>query len=168
MGMVRLNHYMVMLVLLHWSLAVDTPYEDGLFRMKLVLSKDYPHSPPRGFFLTKIFHPNVSTTGDICVNLLKRDWNADITLHHVCQVIRCLLIVPFPESSLNDEAAKLFMESYEEYARRAQIMTSVHAIHTCDRKMPATVITPGGGSASTVEKGETLGTTPPVSQPIID
>ena len=43
------------------------------------------------------------------------------------QVIRCLLIVPFPESSLNDEAGKLFMDSYEEYARRAQLWTAVHA-----------------------------------------
>ena len=42
-------------------------------------------------------------------------------------VIRCLLIVPFPESSLNDEAGKLFMESYDEYARRAKLMASVHA-----------------------------------------
>lgn len=63
--------------------------------------------------------------GDICVNTLKRDWNADVTIRHVLQVIRCLLIVPFPESSLNDEAGKLFMDSYEEFARRARIMTNV-------------------------------------------
>ena len=37
-----------------------TPYQGGQFRVKLVLSKDYPASPPKGFFLTKIFHPNVS------------------------------------------------------------------------------------------------------------
>ena len=47
---------------------------------------------------------------------------------HVLQVIRCLLIVPFPESSLNDEAGKLFMDSYEEYSRRAKLMTGVHAM----------------------------------------
>jgi ubiquitin-conjugating enzyme E2 S len=41
-------------------------------------------------------------------------------------VIRCLLIVPFPESSLNDEAGKLFMESYIEYAKRAKLMADVH------------------------------------------
>ena len=47
-------------------------------------------------------------------------------MSHVLGVIRCLLIVPFPESSLNDEAGKLFMESYDEYARRARLMTNVH------------------------------------------
>jgi ubiquitin-conjugating enzyme E2 S len=96
--------------------------------MKLVLSNDYPASPPRGFFLTKIYHPNVANNGDICVNTLKKDWSPETTLKHVLQVIRCLLIVPFPESSLNDEAGKLFMDSYEEFARRARLMTEVHAL----------------------------------------
>lgn len=84
-----------------------TPYEGGTFKMKLVLGQDYPQSPPRGFFLTKIYHPNVSANGDICVNTLKKDWNEDVTLCHILAVIRCLLIVPFPESSLNDEAGKV-------------------------------------------------------------
>mmetsp|Transcript_33105 Transcript_33105/g.43585 ORF Transcript_33105/g.43585 Transcript_33105/m.43585 type:complete len:218 (+) Transcript_33105:86-739(+) len=107
----------------------ETPYHGGVFRLKLVLSQDYPASPPRGFFLTRIFHPNVAEgTGDICVNTLKKDWGQRVTLSQIFQVIRCLLIVPFPESSLNDEAGKMFMESYDEYARRARLMTSVHAM----------------------------------------
>ncbi|KAJ1454868.1 ubiquitin-conjugating enzyme/RWD-like protein [Pelagophyceae sp. CCMP2097] len=106
---------------------VGTPYEAGVFRMKLVLGSDYPAAPPRGFFLTKVYHPNIAANGDICVNTLKRDWNEGVTLAHVLQVIRCLLIVPFPESSLNDEAGKLFLESYDEYFKRARLMTSVHA-----------------------------------------
>lgn len=105
----------------------ETPYYGGNFKLKLVLSEDYPNSPPRGFFITRIFHPNVAGTGDICVNTLKKDWTPEVTLKHVLQVIRCLLIVPFPESSLNDEAGKMFMDSYEEFANRARIMTEVHA-----------------------------------------
>jgi len=106
-----------------------TPFAGGKFRMKLVLSEEYPNTAPRGFFLTKIFHPNVAPNGDICVNTLKKDWTAETTLKHVLQVIRCLLIVPFPESSLNDEAGKLFMDSYEEFARRARIMTEVSVVY---------------------------------------
>lgn len=105
-----------------------TPFHRGKFRMKLILSHDYPNAPPRGYFLTKIYHPNVASNGDICVNTLKKDWAPTTTLKHVLQVIRCLLIVPFPESSLNDEAGKLFMDSYDEFARRARLMTDVHAI----------------------------------------
>jgi len=94
----------------------------------LYLPADFPNSPPRGFFLTKIYHPNVETSnGAICVNTLKRDWTKETTFSHVLSVIRCLLIIPFPESSLNDEAGKLFMDNYDEYAQRAKLMAEVHA-----------------------------------------
>ncbi|KAL2892351.1 Ubiquitin-conjugating enzyme E2 22 [Bienertia sinuspersici] len=60
-----------------------TPYENGVFRMKLILSSDFPHSPPKGYFLTKIFHPNIANNGEICVNTLKKDWNPTLGLRHV-------------------------------------------------------------------------------------
>ena len=40
-----------------------TPFEGGVFKIKLVLPSDYPQAPPKGHFLTKIFHPNISKTG---------------------------------------------------------------------------------------------------------
>ena len=80
-----------------------------------------------GYFLTKIFHPNVSVKGEICVNVLKRDWKPDLGIKHVLQVVRCLLIEPFPESALNEEAGKLLLEDYESYAKHARLMTRIHA-----------------------------------------
>lgn len=122
-----------LLLLITFLFIEGTPFVAGKFRMKLVIPEDYPNNPPKGYFLTKIYHPNVGPTGDICVNTLKKDWSIDVTLKHILQIIRCLLIVPFPESSLNDEAGKLFMESYDEFARRAKIMTEVHALPiSCD------------------------------------
>jgi len=35
-------------------------------------------SQPKGYFLTKIFHPNVGQQGEICVNTLKKDWKPDL------------------------------------------------------------------------------------------
>ncbi|XP_044960706.1 ubiquitin-conjugating enzyme E2 22-like [Hordeum vulgare subsp. vulgare] len=105
-----------------------TPYENGIFRMKLILSRDFPQSPPKGFFTTKIFHPNIATSGEICVNTLKKDWNPSLGLRHVLLVVRCLLIEPFPESALNEQAGKLLLENYQEYARHARLYTSIHAL----------------------------------------
>lgn len=105
-----------------------TPYENGAFRMKLLLSHDFPHSPPKGYFLTKIFHPNIATNGEICVNTLKKDWNPSLGLRHVLIVVRCLLIEPFPESALNEQAGKMLLENYEEYARHARLYTGIHAL----------------------------------------
>ncbi|RWR74815.1 ubiquitin-conjugating enzyme E2 22-like protein isoform X1 [Cinnamomum micranthum f. kanehirae] len=105
-----------------------TPYENGVFRMKLLLSHDFPQSPPKGYFLTKIFHPNIATNGEICVNTLKKDWNPSLGLRHVLLVVRCLLIEPFPESALNEQAGKMLLENYEEYARHARLYTGIHAL----------------------------------------
>ncbi|CAM0946535.1 unnamed protein product [Alopecurus aequalis] len=105
-----------------------TPYENGIFRMKLVLSSDFPRSPPKGYFVTKIFHPNISSNGEICVNTLKKDWNPTHGLRHVLLVVRCLLIEPFPESALNEQAGKMLLENYEDYARHARLYTSIHAL----------------------------------------
>lgn len=106
----------------------STPYEGGIFHVKLVLGSDFPQAAPRGYFLTKIFHPNIAPNGDICVNTLKRDWKPDTTLKKILMVIRCLLIEPGPDSALNEEAAVLMQEDFEAYSRRARLMTTVHAI----------------------------------------
>ena len=105
----------------------DTPYYGGSFRVKLSIGKDFPQSPPKGFFLTKIFHPNVSSKGEICVNTLKKDWKSDLGLKHVLLTIKCLLIVPNPESALNEEAGKLLLEHYDDYCARAKLYTEIHA-----------------------------------------
>lgn len=107
---------------------VDTPYEGGVFRWVLKIDSEFPRTPPKGYFLTKIYHPNVSEKGEIWVNTLKKDWNpAKWSLPHILSVIRCLLIIPFPESSLNEDAGKLFMDDYQEYSRIAKMMTKIHA-----------------------------------------
>ncbi|XP_061103195.1 ubiquitin-conjugating enzyme E2 S isoform X1 [Conger conger] len=120
-----------------------TPFAGGIFRMRLVLGKDFPAAPPKGYFLTKIFHPNVGHKGEICVNVLKRDWRAELGLRHVLLTIKCLLIHPNPESALNEEAGRLLLEDYAEYASRARLLTEIHAMGG-----------PGGPSGGLQEPGE--------------
>eukprot|EP01063_Lacrimia_lanifica_P002934 TRINITY_DN11592_c0_g1_i1.p2 TRINITY_DN11592_c0_g1~~TRINITY_DN11592_c0_g1_i1.p2 ORF type:complete len:216 (+),score=91.87 TRINITY_DN11592_c0_g1_i1:55-648(+) len=106
----------------------DTPFEGGSFHIRLVMEDGYPAVPPKGFFLTKVFHPNVSDPkGEICVNTLKKDWDESLGLRHVLLVIRCLLIEPNAESALNEEAGKMLLSDYSEYRKRAALMTAIHA-----------------------------------------
>jgi ubiquitin-conjugating enzyme E2 S len=103
-----------------------TPFEGGVFKIKLNLETEFPAVPPKGYFVTKIFHPNVSLKGEICVNTLKKDWKPELGIRHVLLTVKCLLINPNPESALNEEAGKLLLEKYEDYCKRAALMTSVH------------------------------------------
>ncbi|KAJ2844443.1 ubiquitin-conjugating enzyme E2 S [Coemansia brasiliensis] len=105
----------------------DTPYEDGHFKIRLTIDNSFPDTPPTGIFLTKIFHPNVSEHGEICVNTLKKDWQKHYGIEHVLVTVKCLLIYPNPESALNEEAGKLLLERYVDYARLARLMTQIHA-----------------------------------------
>lgn len=107
---------------------VATPYEGGIFRVIIKIPLNFPQVAPKGIFMTKIYHPNISEQGEICVNTLKRDWDPkNWSLSNLFQVIKCLLIIPFPQSALNEEAGKLFMEDYEAFFKRANMFTTIYA-----------------------------------------
>ncbi len=105
----------------------ETPFAGGTFHAMLIFDDNYPTAPPKAYFKTKIFHPNISERGEVCVNTLKKDWSAEVGVRHVLAVLRCLLIEPNAESALNEEAGRLLLENYQEYFKRAQLMTSIHA-----------------------------------------
>ncbi|ORX80464.1 ubiquitin-conjugating enzyme E2 S [Basidiobolus meristosporus CBS 931.73] len=104
-----------------------TPYENGAFRVKLSFSSEFPHIPPSCKFLTKIYHPNISHDGEVCINTLRYSWQPGLGIGHILMTLRCLLIQPYPESIMNDEAGRLFLENYEAYAKYARLATEIHA-----------------------------------------
>ena len=47
---------------------VGTPYEGGVFEIDIAIPDEYPFEPPRMKFISKIWHPNISSqTGAICL-----------------------------------------------------------------------------------------------------
>ncbi|RSH87996.1 uncharacterized protein EHS24_000519 [Apiotrichum porosum] len=110
-----------------------TPYEGGYFRVHFHFGPDYPSQPPKCTMVTKIFHPNISKAGEICVDTLKKGWKREYGVGHVLvltqplQTIKCLLIYPNPESALDEEAGKQLLADYEGYSKYARLLTGIHA-----------------------------------------
>ncbi|KAF2771685.1 UBC-like protein [Teratosphaeria nubilosa] len=105
-----------------------TPFSGGVFKLHLTVPPTYPQQPPTAHFRTPIFHPNVDPqTGGVCVETLKRDWDAKLTLRDILVVISCLLIQPNPDSALNADAGSLIQDEYEAFAKRAEMMADIHA-----------------------------------------
>ena len=60
--------------------ANDTIYAGESFKLKIVFPKDYPSKPPSVYFLKPTpKHVHVYSNGDICLNLLGRDWRPTMT-----------------------------------------------------------------------------------------
>ncbi|PLN85285.1 putative ubiquitin conjugating enzyme [Aspergillus taichungensis] len=102
--------------LLHWEAVLKgvpgTPYEGGLWQLRITLPPNYPLSPPKITFVTRISHPNISfTTGEICLTLLTTEhWSPVYTLSTTLSAIQHLLTDPRPDSPLNVDVAALLRD----------------------------------------------------------
>jgi len=111
--------------LFHWNATItgpeDSPYEGGIFCLDINFPKDYPFKPPKVKFTTKVYHPNISKDGTICLDTLKLSWSPALTLSRVLLSISSLLTDPNPDDPLEPEVAHVYKNSrdtFEEIARR--------------------------------------------------
>lgn len=89
----------------------ETPYEEIVNNISIQIPKEYPHKAPKMRFINRIFHPNISTDGTICLDILKDNWRPIYTLRITLISIISLLSDPNPASPLNGEAAILYEKS---------------------------------------------------------
>ena len=98
--------------ILHWTALLrgpeDTPYQGGIFQLEINCGTDYPLAPPTIKFVTKVFHPNVHfRTGDICLDILKKEWSPAWGIQAACRAILALLSDPDADSPLNCDAGNM-------------------------------------------------------------
>ncbi|KAJ2900031.1 Ubiquitin-conjugating enzyme E2 2 [Coemansia aciculifera] len=98
----------------------ETPFEDGTFKLLMNFDETYPNKPPTVRFASKMFHPNVYASGELCLDILQNRWSPTYDVAAILTSIQSLLHDPNPNSPANAEAANLYRENRKEYVRRVR------------------------------------------------
>ena len=113
---------------LHWKGYVegppDTPYAGGQFNLEITFPVEYPYEPPNVRFTTKMYHPNITNDGDICLN----EWNPSVTVHQILLSLHCMLSSPDLTSPIVPEIARLIETDKEKYEAVAKEWTRKYAM----------------------------------------
>lgn len=106
----------------------DTPYEGGKFLLEIKVPETYPFNPPKVKFMTRIWHPNISSvTGAICLDILKDNWAAAMTLRTVLLSLQALLAAAEPDDPQDAVVATQYKENHEMFILTAKHWTNVYA-----------------------------------------
>ncbi|KAG8375976.1 hypothetical protein BUALT_Bualt09G0015100 [Buddleja alternifolia] len=105
----------------HWEARVigpmNSPYADHFFKLIIHFEPNFPLSPPLVNFRTKVFHPNISLTSGIELDILRERWNPALTIPKVLQRIRQLMAepnvnAPHPSST---QVLQLYLDDHDRY-----------------------------------------------------
>lgn len=74
-------------------------------------------------FLTKVYHPNISKEGEICVDFLGEEWNPCVGVTAVLASVNMLLVQPEWEDAVEREVVGVWKRDRAMFGRTAREWT---------------------------------------------
>ncbi|CAF1406633.1 unnamed protein product [Rotaria sp. Silwood1] len=110
----------------------DGYYKGGRFTFSFTIGPEYPYVPPKVKCTQKIYHPNIDLEGNVCLNILREDWNPVLSITSVILGIVFLFSNPNPYDPLNKEAADVLKSNastFEDHVQKTMAGGTLNGIH---------------------------------------
>ncbi|KAL1914823.1 uncharacterized protein VTP21DRAFT_7915 [Calcarisporiella thermophila] len=110
--------------LMNWHCGIPgkpgTCWENGLYKLHMQFTEDYPSKPPKCRFTPPLFHVNVYPSGTVCLSILNEEegWKPAITIKQILLGIQDLLDSPNMASPAHAEAYQLYRKNRSGYDKR--------------------------------------------------
>lgn len=96
--------------------------------MEIKIPEGYPFEPPKMRFVTRLWHPNVSSqTGAICLDILKDAWSPALTIKTALLSLQALLSAPEPTDPQDAQVAEQYLNDRAEFESTAKFWVETHA-----------------------------------------
>ena len=101
-------------------------YEDGFYMLKIVFTENYPEVTPSVYFLNKIFHPHISSSGSACI---KKPTNKNYDIITLMDVVENMFIDYDKDidHAYSEKPRELYEQNPEEFIKEAKKWVSEYA-----------------------------------------
>jgi len=107
----------------------DSPYQGGIWKVRVTIPKEYPFKSPSIGFVNKILHPNVDeASGSVCLDVINQTWSPMYDLVNIFSTfLPQLLLYPNPTDPLNGAAASLMLRDPKAYENKVRDYVAKYA-----------------------------------------
>ena len=116
----------------NWKVAFEgtpcSPYEDGIFQLKVNLPNSFPSERPYLYFITKMFHPNIrQSDGLVSLNLMYQ-WIESRTIEEVIFGFIEVMDNPRVGSGYGEEPQQLLAKDRDKFFEKVEEYTYKYAM----------------------------------------